>query len=153
MTRLSLGLDSISLKCFNNMKTVCSRVKTMLFLTKTVLKENHVQIEKVRASSSQFSYTVVMMNMKLPEVVKPPSIYHCFSSQKTFWEERFTCEKKLSSAVKMKNGGLCNVRKQEEIMGCDMYVTLDISLKFDSMDKMKITSSESKGKLEISVKR
>ena len=28
-------------------------------------------------------------------------------------------------------------------------VTLDISLKFDSLDKMKTTSSESKGKLEI----
>ena len=29
----------------------------------------------------------------------------------------------------------------------DKYVTLDISLKFDSLDKMKITSSESKFKL------
>ena len=31
--------------------------------------------EKLRASSSQFSYTDVMMNMKLLAVVTPPSIY------------------------------------------------------------------------------
>ena len=36
--------------------------------------------------------------------------------------------------------------------GSDKYVTLDISLKFDSLRKMKITSSESKGKLERSGK-
>ena len=42
---------------------------------KTLLKENHVQIEKVRALSSQFSYTVVMTNMKLLSVVILPYIY------------------------------------------------------------------------------
>ena len=36
--------------------------------------------------------------------------------------------------------------------GSDKYVTLDISLKFDSLDKMKTTSSESKIKLERSWK-
>ena len=44
----------------------------------------------------------------------------------------------------MKNCGRRNVRKHIEIKGSDKYVTLDISLKFDSMDKMKITSSDSK---------
>ena len=44
----------------------------------------------------------------------------------------------------MKNYGYRNVRKHINIMGSDKYVTLEISLKFDSMDKMKITSSESK---------
>ena len=34
----------------------------------------------------------------------------------------------------------------------DKYVTLDISSKFESMEKMKTTSSESKGKLERSGK-
>ena len=42
---------------------------------KTVLKENHVYIEKVRALISKFSYIVVMMNMKLLAVVTPPYIY------------------------------------------------------------------------------
>ena len=37
-------------------------------------------------------------------------------------------------------------------MGSDKYVTLDISSKFDSMNKMTTTSSESKVKLEISGK-
>ena len=44
----------------------------------------------------------------------------------------------------MKNGGRHNVRKHKDIKGSDKYVTLDISLKFESKDKMKITSSESK---------
>ena len=44
------------------------------------------------------------------------------------------------------------MKKHKEIRGSDKYVTLDISSKFDSVDKMKITSSESKGKLEISGK-
>ena len=48
----------------------------------------------------------------------------------------------------MKNCGRLNVRKYKEIKGSDYYVTLDISLKFYNLDKMKITSSESKGKLE-----
>ena len=92
------------------------------------------------------------MNMNLLAVVTPPSIYHGFSTQKTFWEEKFTVEETLFSAVNMKNCGRCNVRKHKEIKGSDKYVTLDISLKFDNMDKMIITSSESKGKLERSGK-
>ena len=54
-----------------------------------VMNENSVggkscEIENVRALSSQFSYIVVMMNMKLLEVVTPPSIYHGCSTWKTF---------------------------------------------------------------------
>ena len=93
---------------------------------------------------SQFSYTDAMINMKLLAVVTPPSIYHGCSTQKTFCEEKFNSEEKLFSAVNMKNCGRRNVRKHREIKGSDKYVTLDISLKFDSLDKMKITSSESK---------
>ena len=50
----------------------------------------------------------------------------------------------------MKNCGRRNVRKHKEIKDSDKYITLDISSKFDSLDKMKITSSESKRNLEIS---
>ena len=99
--------------------------------------------------SSQLSYTVVMRNMKLLAVVTPPSIYHGCSTRKTFWEEKFTGEEKLFSAVNVKNCGHRNVRKHKEIKGNDKYVTLEISLKFDTMDKMKIIPSESKEKLEI----
>ena len=67
-----------------------------------------------------------MMNMKLLEVVILPSIYHDFSTRKTFWEEKFTGEEKLFSDVNMKNCGRHNVRKHREIKGSDKYVTLDI---------------------------
>ena len=46
------------------------------------------------------------------------------------------------TALNMKNCVRHNVRKHIEIKGSDKYVTLDISLKFDSLDKMRITSSE-----------
>ena len=73
------------------------------------------------------------------------------STRKTFWEENFTGKEKFTlgkfSAVNMKNCGRRNVRKHRKIKGSDKYVTLDISLKFYSLDKMKITSSESKDNL------
>ena len=40
------------------------------------------------------------------------------------------------------------LKKHKEIRGSDKYVTLDISSKFDSLNKMKITSSDSNGNLE-----
>ena len=49
--------------------------------------------------------------------------------------------------MNVKNYRHQNVRKKREINGSDKYVTLDISLKFDSLEKMKITSSESKDNL------
>ena len=54
--------------------------------------------------------------------------------------------------MKMTNCGRRNVRKHIYIKGSDKYVTFDISLKFDSLDKMRITSSESKVNLGISGK-
>ena len=47
----------------------------------------------------------------------------------------------------MKNCGRRKVRKHKEIRGSDKCVTLNISKKFDSMNKMETTSSESNGKL------
>ena len=44
----------------------------------------------------------------------------------------------------MKNFGSQNVRKHIEIKGSDKYVTLDILLKFGSLDKMRIKNSEPK---------
>ena len=52
----------------------------------------------------------------------------------------------------MKNCGCRKVRKHKEIKISDKIVTLEISAKFDSMNKMKTTSSESKEKLERSGK-
>ena len=47
----------------------------------------------------------------------------------------------------MKNIGHHNVRKHIEIKGSDKYVTLDISLKFGSLENMRITSSDPKDNL------
>ena len=92
-----------------------------------------------------------MMDMKLLAVVTPPSIYHSCSTRKTFWEENFIGEVKFTygefSAVNMTNCGRCNVRNHRDIKDSDKYVTLDISLKFNSLDMMKIKSSESKDNL------
>ena len=100
--------------------------------------------------------------MKLLAVVTPVSIYHDCSTRKTFWEEKFTGKEIFFLAVDMTKCGLSNLRKQKEIRGSDKYVTLmdhkeirgsnkyvtlGISSKFDSLDKIKITYSESKVKL------
>ena len=105
--------------------------------------------------------------MKLLAFLTPTSIYHGYSTRKTFWEENFTGKEDLFLSVNMQNCGRHNVRKHKdirgsdkyvtlkkhkEVKGSDKYITLDISSKFDSMDKIKITSSESKGRLERSGK-
>ena len=90
--------------------------------------------------------------MNILAVVTPMSICHGFSTQKTFWEVKFIDKKHLFLAVDIKNSGRRNVGKQKEIRGSDKYVTLDISTIFDSLDKIKITSSKSKGRLQRSVK-
>ena len=46
--------------------------------------------------------------------------------------------------MNLKICGRQNFRKQRDIKGSDKYVTLDISLKFYSLGKLKIISSESK---------
>ena len=85
--------------------------------------------------------------MKLLVVVTPPSIYHGCSTRKTLWEEKFTGKKDLFQSVNMKICGRLKVRKHKEIKGSDKVVTLNVSAKIDSLNKMKTTSSESKVKL------
>ena len=86
--------------------------------------------------------------MKFLAVVTPPSIYYGCSTRKKLWEEKFTGKEDLFLSMNMKICGRQNVRKHNEIKGSDKCVTLDISSKFYSMDKMKTTSSESKGKFK-----
>ena len=54
--------------------------------------------------------------------------------------------------MNMKNYDSRNFRKHMEIKGSEKYVTFDILLKFDSLEKMETTSSESKDNLGISGK-
>ena len=97
--------------------------------------------------------------MKFLVVVAPPSIYHGFSTRKTFWEEKFTGKKQdFFVSVNMRNCGQRNFRKHKEIKGSDkcvtlnMYEILKISEEFEDLDKMETTSSESKVKMEGSGK-
>ena len=53
----------------------------------------------------------------------------------------------MFQSVNMKNCGRRKVRKHKEIKGSDNCVTLNISEKFDSLNKMETTSSESKVEL------
>ena len=90
--------------------------------------------------------------MKFLLVVTPPSIYNFCSTRKMFWEGKFTGKKDLFQSVNMKIFGRRKVRKHKDIKGSEKIVTLNISAKFDILNKMKTTSSESKRKLGRSVK-
>ena len=90
--------------------------------------------------------------MKFLVVLIPPSIYHGCSTRKMFWEETFIGKKYLFQSMNMKNCGRRKVRKHKEIKGSDKIVTLNVSSKFDSLNKMETTSSESKVELEGSEK-
>ena len=97
--------------------------------------------------------------MKFLVVVSPPSIYHSCSTRKTFWEEKFTGKKQyFFVSVDMRNCGQRNVRKHKGIKDSDERFTLNmneilkISEKFDDLDKMETTSSESKVKIDGSGK-
>ena len=49
-----------------------------------------------------------MMNMNILEFITPPSIYHCCSTRKTFWEGKCTGEEKLFSTANVKICVCCN---------------------------------------------
>ena len=91
--------------------------------------------------------------MKFLVFVTSPSIYHGCSTRKTFWEEKFTGKQYLFESVNMKNCGRRKVRKNKEIKDSDKCITLNIykilniSEKFDNMNKTETTSSESKVEL------
>ena len=76
--------------------------------------------------------------MKFLVVVTPPSIYHGCSTQKTFWEEKFSGKKDFFLYVNMKHCGRRKVRKHKEIKGSDKCFTLNISENFDSEDVVSI---------------
>ena len=90
------------------------------------------------------------MNVKLLAVVTPRSICHGYSTWKTFREEKFTLGD--FTPVNMINWGCRNVMKHREIKDSDKSITLDISLKFGSMENMIIIYSYPKDYLVISVK-
>ena len=131
------------MECLENMKTV------NLDENKVVLNENSVERKPcINRESKSDELTIKLysyhdINMKFLVVVTPPSIYHGCSTRKTFWEGKFTGKKYLFQSVNMENCGRCKVRKHKEIKGSDNIVTLNVSEKFDILNKMKTTSSKS----------
>ena len=93
-------------------------------------------------------------------VVTPLSIYHGCSTRKKFWEEKFAGKKQdFFEPINMRNCGKRNFRKHREIKMGDKHVAyenkyeiLKFSEKFDNLDKMETTFSESKVKMEGSGK-
>ena len=80
------------------------------------------------------------MTMNLLAVVTPPSIYRGCSTRKMLWEVNFILGE--FTPVNMKNCGHHNARNHTDLNSGEKYITLDIFLKFGSLDKMKIKSSE-----------
>ena len=66
--------------------------------------------------------------------------------------EQVTGKQDLFQSVNMKICGHHKVRKHKEIKVSDKCVTLNISEKFDNLNKMETTSSESKLELGLSGK-
>ena len=63
----------------------------------------------------------------LAVVTPPPAIYHGYSTQKTFWEDKFI-------PVNMTICGRHNVRKHRDIKNGDQYIILDISSNINFLD-------------------
>ena len=118
-----------------------------------VLDENSVERKTCKNRESKTLelkiqlYSCHDINMKFLLVVTPPYISNSCSTRKTFWEENFTGKQDLFLSVNMKNCVRRKVRKHKEIKGSDKCVTLNISEKFDSLNTMETTSSESKVEL------
>ena len=129
------------------MKTVYQDENNCVLDKKSVERKPCINRESKSLELTIKLYSCHDINMKFLLVVTPPYIYHGCSTWKTFWEGKFTGKQDLFQSVNMKNCGRSKVRKHKEIRGSDKCVTLYISEKFDSMNKMETTSTELKGKL------
>ena len=134
------------------MKTINPDENDVVLDENSVERKPCINKESKSLEITTYLYSCHNINMKFLVFVTPPSIYHGCSNRKTCWEGKFTGKKYLFQSVNMKNCGRCKVRKHKEIKGSDKIVTLNVSTKFDSLNKMETTSSESKGKLGISGK-
>ena len=142
---IELGINSISLKCLDNMKTVYQDENNVVIYENSVERKPCINIECKSLELTIWLYSCHDINMKVLVVVTPPSIYHGCSTWNMLWEEKFTGKQDLFHSLNMKNCGRRKVRKHKEIRASDKCVTLNISAKFDSLNKMETTSSESKG--------
>ena len=124
------------------MKTVYKDENNIVLDENSVERKPCINRESKILELKIYLYSCHDINMKFLVVVTPLSIYHDCSTRKTFWEERFTGKQYLFQSVNMKNCDRRKVRKHKEIRGSDKCVTLNVSAKFDSLNKMETTSSE-----------
>ena len=110
-----LGLDSISLKCLENMKTVYQDEKNVVLYENSVERNPCINRESKSLELTIKLYSCHNININFLLVVTPLSIYHGYSTQKTFWEVKFTGKKDLFQSVNMKNCVHRKVRKHKEI--------------------------------------
>ena len=147
---IELGFDSISLKCLKNMKTVYQDENNVVLDENSAGWKPCINRESKSLELTLKLYSCYDINMKFLVFVTPQSIYHGCSTRKTFWEEKFTGKQDLFEYLNMKNCGPRKVRKYKEIKSSDKCVTLNIyeilniSEKFDDLNKMVTTSSNSK---------
>ena len=134
------------------MKTFYPDEKNVVMNGKSVERKPCINRESNSDELTIQLYSCHDIHMKFLVVVTPLSIYHDCSTQKTFWEEKFTGKENLFLSVNMKKCARLKVRKHKKIKGSDKIVALNISAKFDSLNKMKTTSSELKGNFGISRK-
>ena len=79
-----------------------------------------------------------MMNMNLLAFVTQLSIYHGWYTRKNFCGGKFTLDELTPLNIKV---CVCrNIRKHRVIHGSYNYITLDIEVRFGSLEKMRITS-------------
>ena len=123
------------------MKTVYLDENNVVLNKKSVEKNPCINRESKSYELTIKVYSYHDINMKSLVVVTPPSIYHGWSTWKTFWEEKFAAKKDLFQSVNMRNCGHHKVRKHKEIKGSDNIATLNISAKFGSLNNMKTKSS------------
>ena len=73
MTRLSRGLDSISLECSENMKTVYPDENNVVLNENSVERETYINRESESLDITIYLYSCHHINMKFLVVVTPPS--------------------------------------------------------------------------------
>ena len=130
------------------MKTVYQDKNNVVLDEKSVEWKPYINKESKSLEITIKLYSCQNINMEFLVFVTPPYIYHGCSTWKMFWDENFTGKQDLFESVNMKNYGRLKVRKHKEIKGSDKCVTLNIyeilniSEKFDNLNKMETTYSE-----------
>ena len=84
------------------MKTICPDENNVVLNENSVEEKPCINRESKSNERTIKLYSCHYINMKFLAVLTLPSIYHGCSTQKTFWEEKFTGKEDLFLSVNMK---------------------------------------------------